>query len=95
MRVVITESDKPDKRMKAIFYDGYKKKKTIHFGLKGGSTFIDHKDEKVKTAWIARHKVRGTFGNYMTASSLSYWVLWTKTSLSEAIAQYKKRFNLS
>ena len=44
MTLVITKSDRPDKRYKAVF-DG---EKTIHFGSKGGSTFIDHKDPKKK-----------------------------------------------
>lgn len=29
--------------------------KSIHFGSKGGQTFIDHKDEKKRKAWRARH----------------------------------------
>ena len=44
MTLVITKSDKTDKRYKAVF-DG---KKTIHFGSKGGSTFLEHNDTKKK-----------------------------------------------
>ena len=94
MRVVISNSDNKDKRMKAVFYDKDKKVRTTHFGLKGGSTFIDHKDEKKKRAWIARHEVRGKFNDYMTASSLSRYILWNKSTLSASIADYKKKFSL-
>ena len=49
MKVTITDSTNPKKRLMAIFYDNEGKKvKTTHFGLKGGSTFIDHKDETKK-----------------------------------------------
>lgn len=58
------------------------KEQTVHFGLKGGSTFIDHHDPIIKKAWRARHskirlkdgrlthKVRGTPSYY------SWNLLW-------------------
>ena len=36
------------------FYVVFEGKK-IHFGSKGGKTFIDHGDEKKRKAWYARH----------------------------------------
>jgi len=79
--------------MTAVFYDGNKKVKTTHFGDSNGSSFIDHKDEQKKEAWIARHKVRGTFDDPMSASSLSRFVLWNKPTLTASIKDYKTRFN--
>ena len=78
----------------AVFYDGTKKLKTVHFGDANGSSFIDHKDGKKKDAWIARHKVRGTFNNPMSASSLSYHILWNKPTIKESIKDYKKKFDI-
>jgi len=95
MKVSITPSDRPEKRYKAVFTDTDGGKKTVHFGYKTGSTYIDHKNNKIKDAWIARHKVSGTFNDYKSASSLAYHILWKYKSFNEAVKQYKKKFNLS
>jgi len=95
MKVVISKSDRPEKRLKAVFTDDSKKKKTVHFGLKGGSTYIDHGDDKKKDAYIARHRVNENFNDPMTAGALARWILWNKKTLSASIADFKKRFNLS
>ena len=95
MKVSITPSDRPEKRYKAVFTDNDGRKKTVHFGYKTGSTYIDHKDDKIKNAWISRHKVRGTFNDYKSASSLSYHILWRFKSFNEAVKSYKNKFNLS
>ena len=93
--VKFSQSDIQNKRMTATFYnDDGKKKKTVHFGYKGGSTFIDHKNENTKNAWIARHQIRGSFEIYDTPSSLARWVLWNKRTLQESIKDYKRKFNL-
>ena len=34
------------------------------------------------------------FNKFMTACSLSRWVLWNKPTISASIKDYKKRFNL-
>jgi hypothetical protein len=99
MEVIIKLSYKPDKRYQAIFYDKDMKLKTTHFGYadgkgKYGSTYIDHKNDTLKEAWIARHEVNGTFNDPMSASALSRWILWNKKTLRESIADYKRRFKL-
>jgi len=95
MKVVISKSDRPEKRLKAVFTDDSKKVKTIHFGFKGGSTYIDHGNDKKKDAYIARHRVNENFNDPMTAGALARWILWNKKTLSASIADFKKRFNLS
>ena len=58
------KSKNPEKRLTAIFTKNGKKFKTVHFGsgnYTGKGTYIDHRDNKIKKAWIARHKVRGKF----------------------------------
>lgn len=99
--VSIKPSDKADKKYTAIFCMccgeskcDDKKKKKVHFGSKGSSTFIDHKDEKKKEAYLARHKVNENWDNPLTAGALSRWILWNKTTLSGSIKNYKKKFNL-
>ena len=84
--VVISKSSKADKRMKADFG-----KKTVHFGARGGSTFIDHKDLKTKANWEARHKVRERWNDYDSAGALSKHLLWNKPTLRASVADLNKR----
>ena len=98
----IKPSPKEGKKYQATFCicDGPTKccdkdRKKINFGQDGSSTYLDNKDEKKRAAYIARHSVREDFNRPMTAGSLSYHLLWGKTtSLRENIALFKKRFNL-
>lgn len=59
--------------------------KIINFGLwpyKGKGTYIDHKDDKIRNAWRARHeKIKTKEGRYAYkdpyhASFYSWWLLW-------------------
>ena len=86
MRVVISKSTKPDKRLKAEFG-----KKTVHFGAKGGSTYIDHQNPKTKANWEARHKVRENWKDYDSAGALSKHVLWNKRSLTASVRDLNAR----
>jgi hypothetical protein len=81
-----------EKRYTATFKDG----KIVHFGQRGGSTYIDHKDKDKRAAYIARHSKNGeNWSNPKTAGALSRFLLWgDSTSLRTNIATYKRRFNL-
>ena len=71
------ESKVKDKR----FYVVYNGKK-INFGSRVGSTYIDHKDDKKRNAWYARHsKIKNKSGDYVIndKNSASFWsakILW-------------------
>ena len=86
MKVVLAASKRPDKRLMASFGD-----KTIHFGAKGGRTFIDHKDLRTKANWEARHKVRENWKDYDTAGALSKHLLWNKRSLTASVRDLNAR----
>ena len=86
--VVLTKSTRPGKRMKAEFEN-----KTIHFGLKGGSTYIDHGDKKLKENWIKRHKVNESWNKYDTAGALAKHVLWAKPTMKASIEDLNARQN--
>ena len=86
MQVVISKSRKPDKRYKADFGS-----KTVHFGAKGGSTFIDHRDLKTKNNWENRHRVRENWRDYDSAGALSKHVLWNKPTLRDSIKDLNNR----
>ena len=68
--------------------------KTVHFGLKGSSTFLDHKDEKKKSAYIARHRANENWNDPTTAGALSIYLLWNLPTLAQSIAYFKKKFKL-
>ena len=90
MIVELRKSTKKDKRYMATFNG----KKTIHFGAKDGETFIDHKNNIKKSAWIARHKVREDWNNIKTAGALSKNLLWNRETITASIKDIEKRFNL-
>lgn len=92
--VSIKPSKKGDKRLVAKF-EKNGREKNIHFGAKGGSTYVDHKDKDKRSAWLARHRVRGTFNRPDTASSLAKHILWgSTTSQRENISRFKSKFDL-
>ena len=95
MKVEIKPSTQKDKKLMAIFTDDEGKKvKTTHFGAKGMSDFTIHKDKERKERYLDRHRKRENWDSYMTAGSLSRWVLWNRPTLKASIADYKKRFSL-
>jgi hypothetical protein len=95
MRVTIKKSKKDGKKYTAVFYDNNNKKvKTTHFGAEGMSDFTKHKDTKRRTRYLSRHRKREKWNKYMTAGSLSRWILWNKPTLRGSIEDYKKKFNL-
>ncbi len=94
MKVVIKKSTNSKKKYMAIFYDGDKKIKTTHFGSAGMSDFTIHKDPERKQRYLNRHKKRENWDRYMTAGSLSRYILWNKPTFKASVSDYKKRFKL-
>jgi len=93
--VKIGQSNRDGKKMKAVFYDNDGKKiKTTHFGAKGMSDFTIHKDIDRKQRYLDRHKANENWNDYMSAGSLSRYILWNLPTLSASISSYKKKFNL-
>ncbi len=98
----ITKSNKADKKLKATFcmckVKGCCKgtnSKEVHFGLKGSSTFLDHKDISKRDAYLKRHKANENWNKADTAGALSRWILWGNTpSITQNIKYFKEKFNL-
>ena len=64
-----------------------------HFGaipFKKG-TYIDHKDEKIKKAWEARHKKDKNYNNPHSGIYYSRYLLWTEPILKDAIKKLEKK----
>ena len=80
----------------AVFYDEAKKKiKTTHFGASGYEDYITSGgDIARKMNYLARHKEREDWEDYMSSGSLARFILWNKPSLTESIKDYMNRFRL-
>lgn len=94
MEVEIKKSTSLGKKWTAIFYDKGKKVKTTHFGSKGMDDFTITKNKDQKERYLNRHKKRENWDSYMTAGSLSRWILWNKETIKSSISDYLKRFKL-
>jgi len=96
MKVVIKKSTNKDKKYMAIFYDGEKKIKTTHFGLKNADDYTLTGDKEARKRYRERHKKDLDTKDYKRAGFLSYYILWGEsTSLQDNIKSYKNRFNLN
>lgn len=92
--ISITPSEKPDKKMKAVF-DNEGRKKTTHFGAKGMDDYTKTHDKEQRTRYRTRHAKDLQSNDPTKAGFLSYYILWgDSTSLQINIAAYKKRFSL-
>lgn len=96
MKVTISDSTNPKKKLMAIFTDDKGKKvKTSHFGQAGADDYTITKDKEQRARYRNRHKKDLDTNDYKKAGYLSYYVLWNKPTLTESIKDYKKRFNLN
>jgi hypothetical protein len=95
MYVSIGKSTRAGKKMMAIFYDEVKKKiKTTHFGASGYEDYTTHGEIQRKMNYIARHKEREDWTDYMSSGSLSRFILWNKPTIKASIEDYMSRFRL-
>ena len=96
VKLVVSNSNKKDKKLKAVFTYDDGKTITTHFGAKGMSDYTIHKDKVRRKRYRDRHKKDLNTNDYTKAGYLSYYILWGDSSnLNTAIKDYKKRFKLS
>jgi len=97
MKVTINKSNLKDKKYTAIYYDGDKKKiKTIHFGAKGMNDYTLTGDRKARDSYRARHKKVFDKAQPMSASHLSYLILWgDSTDINKNIKDYKNKYGFN
>ena len=72
-------SERKNKRLKALLTDGTE----IHFGLKGGYTYVDEKDKTKRYNYFARHMANKTEKKLITSLTpspalFSSMILWGK-----------------
>ena len=68
--------------------------RTIHFGARGYSDYTLHKDYERMVRYRNRHNVRENWNDLKTAGAWSLHLLWSYTSLGQAIRQMEKRFGI-
>ena len=96
VKLVVSNSNKKDKKLKAVFTYDDGKTKTTHFGAKGMSDYTIHKDKERRARYRKRHKKDLNTGDYTRAGYLSYYILWgDSTSRKVNIKDYKRRFKLT
>jgi len=94
--VVIKKSDKPGKKLVAIFTRDNGRTKKTYFGASGMEDYTITKDKEQRKRYRSRHKKDLSTGDYTRAGYLSWYILWgDSTSRRENIASYKRRFNLN
>lgn len=71
---MLSPSTRKNKRYMLVLPD-----KTIHFGLKGGETYIDHGDKVKRTNYLKRHAKNEDWTKPNPASSSAY-ILWGFTT---------------
>lgn len=59
------------------------------------SDYTKHKDQERKKRYLSRHKKRENWNNYMSAGSLSRYILWGEPTFRSSVNKYKQMFNLS
>ena len=97
---IYNTSQNSKKRLRALFklHKGGPIIKITDFGLKGGSTYIDHKDKTKRRNYIARHSVneKKFYTDPQRPATLSRYILWGPyADLDKNINYYKKKFKLS
>jgi len=94
--VVIKKSDKPGKKLVAVFTKDNGRTKKTYFGAAGMDDYTITKDKEQRKRYRSRHKKDLSTGDYTRAGYLSWYILWgDSTSRRDNISAYKKRFNLS
>lgn len=68
--------------------------KTVKFGAAGMSDYTKHRDPERKNRYLERHKEREDWTNPLTAGFWSRWILWNLPSVSQSLADVKRRFDL-
>jgi hypothetical protein len=85
----LTQSPRKSKRFRIEFSHP---KKIIHFGQRGGSTYIDHQNDLKRENYLKRHMVNEDWSE-VNAGSLSAFLLWgaspdLKTNLTSYLRKY-------
>ena len=89
----VTKSHKDGKKLHATFRNCKTDKiKHIDFGSDVSTTYAEGAPKSKMQAYIKRHRVNEDWSK-VNPGSLSRYVLWSKPSIKEGIAEFKKKFH--
>jgi hypothetical protein len=88
LKVIKLKNDKH--KYEAVFDNG----KRTKFGATGYSDYTLTGNDKLKSAYIARHSIDLKSKDVTAPGYLSMFLLWNKPTLKASIDDYKKRFHL-
>lgn len=97
MKVILSRSPRKGKKFKAEIFKKDKRLKIVHFGATGYKDFTGHKDPERRKSYLRRHsggRENWTKSGIKTAGFWSRWLLWEKDSLTAAIKNIERKFNL-
>jgi len=90
--ISLKPSTKPDKKFMITFLEP---DKTIHFGYKNSSTYLDHHDKTKRLNYLKRHFQNEDWNNPLTAGSLSAYLLWGhSTNLNTNLNYFLRHFKI-
>ncbi len=90
--ISLEKSNKSNKKLVIKFSEP---NRTIHFGSKYSSTYLDHHDQHKRSNYLKRHMVNEDWGN-VNAGSLSAYILWgSTTDLKTNLLNYLGLFDIS
>jgi len=93
MLVVLTNSNRKDKKYSAIIVeDG--KTKTIHFGASGYDDYTTHKDDKRKDNYTKRHATKEDWNDFHKAGFWAKNLLWNKLTIEDSIKDIEEKHKL-
>ena len=93
IKVVIKKSNKPEKKLMAVFTMDNGRTRTTHFGQAGAPDYTKTRNKEQKQRYLKRHRRNENWDAPMTAGALSRWILWNLPTRGASIADYKRRFN--
>lgn len=93
MLVVVTSSNRKDKKYTAIIVDAGKVK-TVHFGASGYEDYTTHGDEMRKEKYVKRHQKREDWSDPYKPGFWAKNLLWNKPTLEESAADIEAEHNI-
>lgn len=91
--MIIKKSTKPEKDYMAVFKEGSKIVKTVHFGDSRLPHYTSGATNEQRENYIRRHKKDLDTNDPMRAGYLSFYILWGDSrSIRKNIRSYKERF---
>ena len=86
---IIKKSSKKDKKYMVLHG-----KKKVHFGAIGYEDFTTHKDRDRMSRYVKRHAANEDWKDLSKPGTWSRYILWSKPSLTAAVRDMAKRFNI-